>query len=328
MVPSMDTRIAWPDHVQRMISGDLVTVFAYPTRAGGAIAIPVSPNGQGDREAGRIGMTTSLAFPSKLRQLLRDPRAAMAFHTREHGFATDPGFVLAQGEAIVNLTPDPQRLAAFYPEMERFLGPTPTGRFWDWLLKEYLEQRIFIDIPLRRILAWEDDLATGTPALYGEALPEAPASQEPPAKGTAPRIAVPKLYEQMHKLPHQLLAFLGADGFPVIVPVRVAGHDERGLLLDASTGRLPEGGRRASIAAHAFGPHASSLVNRSGTGWLEVSGETAIWSPHTSSGFTVPPVKVVQNLANGMMAKQRMRKNRKTGVIDDLHALQDAGSGV
>src|SRR3954465_2888124 len=77
----------WSDHVHQIMAGDLVTAFAYPTPAGGAGAIPVSPGGGLDRGAGTIAVPSSLAFNAKLERLLRDPRVAMAYHPRDHGFS-------------------------------------------------------------------------------------------------------------------------------------------------------------------------------------------------------------------------------------------------
>ncbi|GHB13824.1 hypothetical protein GCM10010330_79580 [Streptomyces tendae] len=97
-IPAQKRRVVvpWSDETQEVIAGDLVTALAYGTPAGGAVAIPVSPTGLVDRDAGTVGVTTSLAFNGKLRHILRDPHVSMAYHTREHGFATTDGFVLAQ----------------------------------------------------------------------------------------------------------------------------------------------------------------------------------------------------------------------------------------
>ncbi|MFI5926582.1 hypothetical protein ACIA3K_11390 [Micromonospora sp. NPDC051543] len=103
--------VPWPDHVQEVFAGDLVTALAYTTPAGGAVAIPVTPVGSVDRSTSSIGITTSLAFSRKLRQIVRDPRVAMAYHTRQHGFARASEYVLAQGTARVSLQPDLDRLA-------------------------------------------------------------------------------------------------------------------------------------------------------------------------------------------------------------------------
>lgn len=321
----MSNVVNWNDAAQDVFAGDLVTIFAYTTPAGGAVAVPVSPTGGVDRAAGEISVTTSLAFNRKLRHLLRDPRVAMAYHTREHGFAAGDEFVLAQGVATVPLEPSPARLAAIEPDMNRFLGAAPTGPVWDWLLREYHRERVVIDIAVRRVAAWPALDGSGPLQVTGESWPVgSPAPQKPPAKGTAPRVDTAKLHKQVHKLPHQVIAFRGADGFPVIVPVRVAGVDPRGLRLQVAPGLLPEGGRRAGFAAHSFGPQAIGLATRWATGWLEVQGGEAIYAAHTSAGFVAPPIKTLQTFVNGVMAKQGIRKARRDGTLTELAALSAA----
>ncbi|WP_436535291.1 hypothetical protein [Actinoplanes sp. HUAS TT8] len=319
----MSNVVNWNDAEQDAFAGDLVTIFAYTTPAGGAVAIPVSPTGGVDRAAGEISVTTSLAFNRKLRHLLRDPRVAMAYHTREHGFASGDDFILAQGVATVPLEPSPARLAAIQPDMNRFLGAAPTGPVWDWLLREYHQQRVVIDITVRRVATWPALDGRGALRVTGEPWPaEAAAPQEPPAKGTAPRVDPAKLHKQIHKLPHQVIAFRGADGFPLVLPVRAAAPDSRGLRLEFAPGLLPEGGRRAGFAAHSFGPQAIGLATRWATGWLEVSGGEAYYAPHTSAGFVAPPIKTIQTFVNGVMAKQGIRRARRDGTLTELAALK------
>ncbi|MEU3521598.1 hypothetical protein ABZ770_41250 [Streptomyces sp. NPDC006654] len=319
--PSADI-VNWSDTVQDVLTGDLVTALAYGTPAGGAVAIPVSPLGLADRDAGTIGVTTSLAFNGKLRNILRDPRVAMAYHTRDHGFADTDGFVLAQGEAVVPLEPSPEVLAALEPKVTRFLGAMPAGRLWDWVLGDYLDTRVVIDILLKRIASWPDVRAAGDLSVAGAAWPEPPMPQLPPAKGSGPRLDTGKLHRQVDKLQHQLLAYRGADGHPVVLPVRVTGYDERGLFVEAATGLLPPGGRRAGLTAHSFGPQAVGLANRICTGWLETSGNTAVYAPHTAAGFAAPPMKSVQLFFNGLFAKRNWRKAVREGTLAELAAIR------
>ncbi|MFE7750242.1 hypothetical protein [Streptomyces sp. NPDC057428] len=321
--------VPWSDEAQEVMAGDLVTAFAYGTPAGGTVTIPVSPTGLVDRHLGSVGVTTSLAFNGKLRHILRDPHVAMAYHTREHGFATTDGFVLAQGTATVPLTPSPEVLDALKPRIERFLGAMPTGRFWDWVLGDYLDNRVVIDIAVRRIASWPDGHAAGGLSVSGASWPgQQPDAQEAPAKGTGPRVDTRKLYGQVTKLPHQLLSWRGADGYPCVVPARVAGHDAQGLRLETAPGLLPEGGRRAGFTAHSFGPKAVGLSNRICTGWLKVTGGTIVYAPHTTSGFTAPPVKPVQLFFNGMFAKQGWRKARREGTLAELAEIQSTRPAV
>jgi hypothetical protein len=53
----------------------------------------------------------------------------------------------------------------------------------------------------------------------------------------------------------------------------------------------------------------------------EVSGETAVYAPHTSKGFTAPPLKNLMMVMNGLLAKYGMRQARRRGTIERLEQL-------
>src|SRR2546429_8084114 len=102
------------------------------------------------RDLGNLGFTTSLSFGKKLERIIRDPHIALAYHTREHGFSTSPAFVLAQGLASVDIRPSRERLEALSPQAERYIGKVMRGPVWDRLLREYYQERVFVDIAVRR----------------------------------------------------------------------------------------------------------------------------------------------------------------------------------
>lgn len=314
----MDDVVSWSADVDDVIKGDLTAAVGYVTPAGGVVVAAVAPCGIGQREAGLLGFTTSLGFGRKLRRIVRDPHVALAYHAREHGFSVSPAFVLAQGIASVDLTPSRQRLEALIPQAERHLGEIARGQIWDRLLREYYQERLFVDIAAHRIAVWQDLDAAGPVQVTGPAWPGFPGPQTPPGGGTGPRADVAKAARQISRLPHRLLGYRGADGFPVIVPVAVAGHDETGLRLVAAAGLLPPGGRRAGLLAHAYRPQLVGLGSRMFTGWLAVSGDTAVYAPHTSRGFTAPPSKSLLLVANGLLAKYGMWRARRQDLAGQL----------
>ncbi len=132
-----------------------------------------------------------------------------------------------------------------------------------------------------------------------------------------------KVARALAALPHRLLGWRGADGFPVVAPVQPAGHGADGLHLVAAPGALAPGRRRAGLLAHAFRPQLVGLSTRTATGWLEVADDgTAVYAPHTSKGFTAPPNKRLLLVSNGLMAKYGMRQARRKGVLEHLQRLQ------
>jgi hypothetical protein len=316
------TPVRWPDHIHDIMTGDLTAAAAYITPAGGAVVTGVAPCGIARREDGVVGYTTSLGFAKKLERILRDPRVAVAFHARDHGFSTHDGFVLVQGTATVDLTPSPERLEALVPQAARFVGAPRQGPLWDRLLKQYYRERVFVDITVERIVAWPDLGARGDPEVFGLSLPERPPPQATPKRGVEPRLDVARAAGQVGTLPHRVLAYRGSDGFPVVVPVHLAGHDRQGLHLVDAVGLLPAGGRRAGLLAHAYRPQLIGLRTRTFTGWLQVDdGAPAVYSPHTSKGFTAPPQKDLLLVVNGLLAKVQMRQAQRRGLAETLQGL-------
>ncbi|MDQ1491551.1 MAG: hypothetical protein QOJ23_4065 [Actinomycetota bacterium] len=316
--------LRWDDGVDEVIRGDLTAAAAYVTPAGGAVVVGVAPCGLADRDRGTLGFTTSLGFGKKLERIVRDPHVAVAYHARDHGFSTSPCYVLAQGIASVDLEPSPVRLEGFGPQAARYLGGFKRGPVWDRLLREYYAERVFVDIAVERVVAWPDLGAAGEPAVNGGDRPGSPPPQADPSGGTGPRVDVARTAGQLSSLPHRLLAWRGADGFPVVVPVAVAGHDRAGLRLVAARGLLPAGGRRAGFLGHAFRPRLVGLATRVLTGWLTVTEDgAASYAPHTSKGFLAPPSKSLLLVSNGLMAKVGHWQARRSDAAGRLRQLAD-----
>ena len=315
------TTIGWPDEADEVIRGDL-TAAAYVTPAGGAVVTSICTMGIDRRETGEVGFTTSLGFPKKLERIIADPHVALAYHTREHGFSASPVFVLAQGLASVDLRPSRSRLEAIVPQAERFAGQVMRGPVWDGLLREYYYERVFVDITVHRVATWPDLSASGDLRAFGATWPGPAGPQVPPKNGTGPRVDVDRTAGRISMLPHRVLAYRGADGFPVVVPVEFAGHDAAGLRLVSTRGLLPPGGRRAGLLAHAYRPQLVGLATRTFTGWLEVADDgSAVYAPHSSKGFVAPPRKKLLLVSNGLFAKYGLWQARRHGTAKRLEQL-------
>jgi hypothetical protein len=327
------TAIGWPDGADEVIRGDLTAAAAYVTPAGGAVVISVCPMGIDRREAGEVGFTTSLGFAKKLERIIADPHVALAYHSREHGFSASPVFVLAQGLASVDLRPSRARLGAIVPQGERFVGRVMRGPMWDRLLREYYYERVFVDITVQRVATWPDLSASGDLRAFGAAWPGPPGPQVPPKNGAGPRVDMDRAAGRIGMVPHRVLAYRGADGFPVVVPVELAGHDAAGLRLVTTSGLLPPGGRRAGLLAHAYRPQLVGLATRTFTGWLEVADDgSAVYAPHTSKGFVAPPRKKLLLVSNGLFAKYGLWQARRHGTTERLEQLaaqrEDLKAGI
>jgi hypothetical protein len=320
-----DARIQWDVDVDVVIGGDLTAAAAYLTPAGGAVVTGVAPCGMRNRPGGTVGYTTSLGFGKKLERILREPKVAVAYHSREHGFAASRLFVLVQGLARVDLAPSRSRLEEFRPSAERFLGPAREGPVWDPLLRAYYRERVFVDVDVSRVVWWPTLEAEGVPSITGPAMPESPEPQAPPKNGTEPRIDIDKAAAQLSSLPHRVLAYRGGDGFPVVVPVEFAGHDAGGIRLLTAPGVLPPGGRRAGLLAHSYRPHLVGLATRGFTGWLTVDGDDMVYTPHTTVGFFAPPNKNLLLVGNGLLAHAGVWRARRKGTADRLASIVPGG---
>jgi hypothetical protein len=307
--------VHWPDEVDEIITGDLTAALAYVTPAGGAVVTAVAPIGLRDREAGTVSFTTSLGLGRKLERIARNPRVALAYHAREHGFCDRPGFVLVQGDATPAAEPDRDYLdQRLRPQAARFLGPPKEGKlFWDRWLREYYRDRIPVEIAVQRISAWPDERCRGESALWGAPAAGDPPSQEEPAKGTGPRVDAERAAARLRALDHLVLAYVGADGYPDVVPIEIEGAGPDGIRL-TSARRLVPGGRRAGVVAHSYRPQLIGLRARQHTGWLTVDERGALYAPHTETGFRAPANKTLLLIANGLLAKRGLRRAQRAAA--------------
>ena len=310
--------VTWSDAVDDVLASDLTAVLSYATPAGGAVVTPVSPIGLRDREAGTVGFTTSVGFGRKLERIRRDPRVALSYHAREHGFSESAMFVHVQGTATTRRLDLEALQREVGSRSERFMGPPRTGRFWDRWLREYYQDRLVVDVTVTRIVTWPDLGCRGGPEVTGDPLPvDAPAPQPPPAKGAGPRLDSLRAAARLRALDHVLLAWIEADGYPAALPVAVGSGGPDGIRITTSGAALPPGGRRAGLVGHSYRSALVGLAVRQHTGWLTSDRPDAgVYAPHTARGFRAPSNKTLLLLANGLLAKKGMRDARRSGAAD------------
>ena len=289
--------MSWSDEVDAVIGGDLTAALAYVTPAGGVVVTPVAPIGLRDRAAGTVGFTTSLGLGKKLERIERNPKVAMAYHAREHGFATGDLYVLVQGVARPAREPDRDYLEnVIGPKAERFMGPPKRGVFWDRWLQAYYADRIPVEVDVENLMVWR-----------GDELVSSPPSQSPPKNGTAPRVKPVNV-----NLPHRLLGWVGKDGFPEVVPVEAQVSGET-IEVESPAG-LPEGERRAGLLTHDYRPKLIGLQAEQHTGWLSVNGARGTYAPHTRTAFKAPANKTLLLLANGFLARRGLKKAQRAAA--------------
>jgi hypothetical protein len=303
--------VQWSERCDRVFAGDLTTALAYVTPAGGAVVTAVAPIGLRDRERGELTFTTSLGFGRKLDRIRREPKIALLYHAREHGFHEGTELVLVQGTARIVDHPDPDYLERVVtPAAAQYLGAPRRGAFWDRWLREYYSDRVPVHVDVERVAVWPTLDGAGQPDVEGAPWPAtSPPPQAPPRNGAGPRVDVSRAARRARDLRHAMLGYRGTDGFPVMVPVRLGEPTPRGIPVASATG-LPPGGRRAGLLTHDYGPQLVALRVRQFTGWFE----DGVYAPHTEQGFRAPANKTLLLLANGFMAKRGLRKARRAAA--------------
>ena len=185
------------------------------------------------------------------------------------------------------------------PDWERFDGPLASGALWTWWLRNYYT-RVEIQISVHRVLVWPELSCGGTPQLHGAPLPDGPPeSQEPPARGTGPRLDHRQATHRAARLPDVLVGRLGADGYPAVAPVGIDGADQAGIRLEVPPGLIPAGGRRAGLTAHSFTRYVLGQHQQIHTGWLPVDNAQVGHAPHTQTAHRLPPSHLLYRLAVG-----------------------------
>jgi hypothetical protein len=305
----------WPDSVDEILNGDHAVALAYVTPAEGVVLIPVSNFALHDRANGVVTVNSSVGAWRKLERMRHNPHVAIAFHTRAHATHDRPEYVLVQGRASL------QPPVADYPgsivdNWERIEPWRNLGPLWKRWMKVYA-LRVEVRIAVERVIVWPSLDCRSPFDIHGAPLPaEPPPPQDAPAKGTAPRVDQARVARQAARLPNALLGWVGADGFPVVIPVQVGAADDRGVVLEAPEGLVPPGGRRAGFTAHWFSRGVVGQRQRIHTGWLEAPARASAvtYSPHTKAGYRMPNSRFVYRIAAGLVTRMRYREARRAGV--------------
>jgi hypothetical protein len=310
----------WPATIDEILAGDQVVAMGQVTPASGVVLNPLTNFGIRDPAAGALTpLSSSVAMWKKLHRLQENPRVAVAYHSRDHGFSERPEYVLVQGTASLSSFDDHTWLERHRDSWERFAGPRDVGPLWERWLRVY-HWRIGIHIEVERVIVWPDLACRGLAQVHGTPLPSAAVpGQRPPRNGTEPRVNHGRAARRAAQLGDVLLGWVGADGFPVVVPVAVLGTEPAGILLDAPRGWVPPGGRRAGLTAHTFTRFAYGQHQRKHTGWLEADSDQAhvLYAPHTRHGHYLPPSQAFYRLTAGLVTRRGHREGVRAGLLPE-----------
>ena len=304
----------WPDSADEILGGDQVVALAYCTPASGVVLTPLTNFGLRDRDKGALtAVNSSVGVYRKLERMRANPRIALAYHTRTHGFSDRPEYVLVQGTArLGRAVPDYPK--SIQPTWERFGGPVDIGPLWNWWLRVY-NLRIPIELDVERVIVWPDLACEGTPAIHGAPITAPPEPQREPKNGTGPRIDHRRAARRASKLENVLLGWVGGDGFPIAIAAKPQHATDRGIELRVPKGLVPSGGRRAGLLAHEFARYTAGQNLRKHTGWLEAEPAvtTVTYAPHTEAGYHMPSSMTVYRLAAGAGTRRGLRGAHRAG---------------
>jgi hypothetical protein len=307
-------RIQWPDVVEEILDGDHAVMLAYVTPASGVVLAPVSNFGLHDRDRGIVTFNSSVGAWKKLDRIAHNANVALAFHTRAHATHARPEHVLVQGRAALQ-APVSDYPSSVIDNWERLEPWRDLGVLWKRWLRVYA-LRVEARVAVERVIVWPDLACREQAEVFGAPLPaDPPAPQQPPGKGTAPRINQARAAKKAARLPHAMLGWVDADGFPLVIPVDVSGANERGIMLDAPEATVPAGGRRAGLTAHWFSRGVIGQRQNIHTGWMQPGpGGTALnYSPHTKAAYRMPSSRLIYRAAVGFYTRQRYRQARGAG---------------
>jgi hypothetical protein len=307
----------WSEEIDQILGGDHVVMLVYATPASGSVLLPLNNFAGRDRTKGRLSaINSSVGAWRKLDRIRQDPRIALAYHTRLHSETRRPEYVLVQGRAILS-PPVPDYPTVIREQWERFESWTSTPSWWKRWQRVYA-WRVPIDVEVHRIIAWPDLGCRGTPVVYGAPLPEcSPQPQQAPSKGTAPRFNAERAAARAVRLPHVLLGWVGADGYPLAVPVQILSGNRSGISLRAANGLVPPGNRRAGLTAHWFSAGVIGQNQRKHTGWLmkATDSQDLLYAPHTQSNYRFPTSRTLYRIASGGNSRLNLRGARRAGFV-------------
>ena len=206
------------------------------------------------------------------------------------------------------------------------MGPPKRGRlFWDRWLQEYYADRVPVTVKVERIVCWPNLMCEGAPTVVGAPRPAAP----PSVAGSSGQRARARASTPSGRRggcrgrSTSCSASSDADGFPFVVPVEVTGAGRRESSSMPPRDCCPRApGARACSATPTARSWSGWQLASTPAGWRSPStaGVHALYSPHTEQGFRAPANKTLLLLANGLLAKQGLRRARREGKFQSAGA--------
>lgn len=225
-VPMPPTRReAWPDAVEQVLEHAITVEYTSLSRTGAPIMVPVCP--YLEPGARTVDVSTGLTYPAKAERARRNPKVCLLFADHVGSGLTDAPVVLVQGLATVR-DADLQTNTDRYVRQALAKTPEMMKGLPGFLLRRlsFYFARIWIDVTPIEITWWTSIALDHEPGRWlapaGTTAPPSdppPAGRQPPAWLEPPADWRPTAGKAVANLNQRDLAWVGANGFPLSVPV-------------------------------------------------------------------------------------------------------------
>ena len=301
-----------PEEVWSVLDRSVTVEYTSVTRAGAPIMVPVTPYVSDDRTT--LDVSTGLTYPTKAERARRNPKVSLLYSDPVGTGLAQPPVVLVQGLATIrdgDLQANTDRyvrlamakMPAAYQGQPKFLLRSLTWYF----------ARIWIQVTPIRVWWWGSKDRPGDPGQW-----EAPSSAGAPPSDPAPPGRPPAAWLEppsdwrviartvLPRLDHRSLAWIGADGFPVSVPVIGLDQTEAGFRLQLGRCLPDPPAGAACLTVHTHPEEFTGQENRTFLGRIaEGSGE--------EYDFVVERALADWSIAGNMLARSIgfLRKGRQ-----------------
>jgi hypothetical protein len=300
-----------PAEIQNVFDRFITTEYVTVDGNGQPIAWPVTP--YFEPGAATIDITTGIGYPKKADAAADHPQVALLFSDPTGSGLDAPPQVLVQGIAEVDERDLKANRERYRRESIQKLPATKEmmpPKFVEGLLGWYFD-RIYVKTAPERVFAWPGGDVTATPETHGE--PRSPAGATPAAAAGGEPVWDERIDELGSRYDSAVLAWVGADGYPLAARLPVSADKEaRRLRLGAEPAGLPAPSGRACVTAHSHSPTFTWQENFQVRGELERTDEGLALVPRKMvGGFELPNESQLAGLRRNFKKARRFAKISK-----------------